>query len=136
MLGTRGDYFIQRVIGKRPVVGGSAHVLERELHRVHTQLIGNFIHHRFDAPETMGLRGGTKVARGGAIGVDRVNRTQTVGTSINIHATNAARVFPVRAHATIAAHLHGRHRAIVHSTNFVVLNGGPAAMYTQPVVTA
>ena len=82
----------------------------------------------------MWFRGRTEVTGGGPVGIHSRDAAQSIRAGIDIHATYAAGVLAVGTHATIAEHLNGGNGAVVLRTDLIMLHGGPAAMYTEPVV--
>src|SRR5262245_40783065 len=84
----------------------------------------------------MGFRRRTEIARGGAIGIHRRERTIPIGAGIQLQATDAPGILAIGAHATVADELDGGDRAIVSDTHLILLHGGPATMHAEPVVAA
>ena len=104
---------LQRVIGKRRLRGRSPHSLQGARHRVHPERGGDVIHDRCDAIDPMGFRRRTEIARGGALGLHRRERTRPMGAGIPLQATDAPGILAIGAHATGAEELDGGDRAIV-----------------------
>src|SRR5262245_63069192 len=84
----------------------------------------------------MGFRRCAEIARGGAIGIYRCDRTIAIGASIEFRTTDATGILAIGAHATVADELDGSDGAIVFDTHLVLLHGGPAPMHAEPVIAA
>ncbi len=131
------DAILQRVVGVgRFVVGLARHVLQHEVDRVHAQLAGHVVHHRLDAEEALRELRAAEISRRRLVGVDRVHQRFHVRNLIQVDAADGPGIFPVRAHAAVAAQLQRLQCAVAADAHLVVLHRGPAAVHADVIFLA